>query len=268
MAESDDQRELVVVKLGGSVITDKSKEFLERRGVIKRLAREMVGSRYRLVIVHGGGSFGHPPAAKYRLSNGLKSEEQLLGFAITHEAMVKLNSIVVGALVAAKVPAISVQPSACFVVSGGKIVSAELAGVRKMVAVGLVPVLYGDVVPDLKLGASILSGDEISTYLARELGACRLILGVDVDGVYTADPKRGGAPVLLREIHADSWKKISFSTNKRVKDVTGGMRRKVEELAKLAACGIEAEIANISRPGVLRRVLSGERGIGTVVRGR
>ncbi|MEM3402449.1 MAG: isopentenyl phosphate kinase [Candidatus Hadarchaeales archaeon] len=260
-------RGLLILKLGGSVITDKSRDFAPRKNVIKRLAREIADSRYPLIIVHGGGSFGHPLAAKYQLSEGLKNKKQLLGIALTHQAMVELNSMVVEALVAAKVPAISLQPSACFVVSGGRILSAELTAIKKMIEIGLTPVLYGDVVPDLTMGVSILSGDEISTYLAKELAAQRIIFGADVDGVYTEDPKGGGAPLLLKEISQEDWSRISFSTDKRVKDVTGGMRRKVEELLKLAKFGIEAEIANAGKPGVIGRLLKGEKGIGTVIRG-
>ncbi|MFN4132979.1 MAG: isopentenyl phosphate kinase [Candidatus Hadarchaeales archaeon] len=267
MAPSEKSK-LLILKLGGSVITDKSRDFAPRINVIKRLALEIAESKYPLVVVHGGGSFGHPLAAKYRLFEGLRSRKQLLGFALTHQAMVDLNSIVVEALMAAKVPAVPVQPSACFLVSGGKILSAELSVIKKMIEIGLTPVLYGDVVPDLATGASILSGDEISTYLAKKLGAQRIIFGADVDGVYTEDPKRGGAPVLLRKISRDDWSRISFSRDRRVKDVTGGMRRKVEELLKLAKFGIEAEIANANRPGVIRRLLKGEKGIGTIIKVR
>jgi isopentenyl phosphate kinase len=62
--------ELVLLKLGGSVITDKTRPFTARLDVIERLAAEIKnaltdrGDDLRLIIGHGAGSFGHEAAAK------------------------------------------------------------------------------------------------------------------------------------------------------------------------------------------------------------
>lgn len=256
----------LVVKLGGSVITDKSKEFKVRKNVLKRLAKELSGTKLPLVIVHGGGSFGHPLAAKHEISGGFKEERQLMGFAITHRAMEVLNSEVVGALRQARIPAVAVQTSAAAVVKDGKLVSVETRSLKKMLEIGIVPVLYGDAVADLRKGMGILSGDQLVTYLAKSLNASRVILGVDVDGVYTSNPRKGKKSELLRKITPKDWSRLSFSDDRRIKDVTGGMRNKVEELLKLAKLGIESEIVNVNKPGTLGRLVKGESGIGTVIR--
>jgi isopentenyl phosphate kinase len=257
----------VVVKLGGSVITDKGRPFAVRRSALRRLARELVGAGQPLVVVHGGGSFGHPLASRYRLAEGYKGKRQLMGFSLTHRAMERLNADVVEALQRAGLPAVAVPPSACVVVSGGKIRSMELAPIRKLLELGIVPVLYGDAVPDMKMGMSILSGDQIVVHLARELGASRVILGADVDGVCTADPKEDRRASVVRRITPADRELIRSLGAAGGGDVTGGMARKVREMLALAEEGVEAEIVNAARPGILRRALRGERGLGTVISG-
>lgn len=257
----------LVVKLGGSVITDKRRPFVVKRAILKRLARELAAAKVPLVIVHGGGSFGHPVASKYGIAEGYKNKNQRMGLSLTHRAMERLNANVIEALQKAGLPAIAVQPSACAVVSGGQIQSMELAPIQKLLELGLVPVLYGDAVPDLSKGMSILSGDQIVAYLARELKSSRVVLGVDVNGVCTADPKKFKSAKLVRRITPAGEKFVASLGAGKGKDVTGRMGNKVRELLALAERGVEAEIVNATKPGVLKRAVQGERGLGTVVEG-
>lgn len=256
---------LLIVKLGGSVITDKRRQFTVKRAVLKRLARELAAAKEPLLIVHGGGSFGHPLASKYGIAGGYKNRGQLMGMSLTHRAMERLNAEVIEALNEAGLPAVAVQPSACTVVDGGRIQSMELAPVRKMLGLGLIPVLYGDAVPDISRGMSILSGDQIVTYLAKELGASRVILGADVDGVYTANPKKDKRAKFVRKITPADKDVVASLGAAEGKDVTGGMENKVRELLTLSEHGVEAEIVNATKPGVLKRAVKGERGLGTVI---
>lgn len=254
----------LVVKLGGSVITDKGKEFSVNQDALNRLARELTSVEEPLVVVHGGGSFGHPLASEYEIDSGFKDGSQLMGFALTHRAMEELNMAVVSALQDVGIPAVSVQPSACVIVESGEISSMEVSPVRKLLELGLVPVLYGDAVPDMEKGMSILSGDQLVVFLAREFGAERVILGVDTDGVYTGDPKKDEEAELLPKITPENWREIkdSLSTG-AAPDVTGGMRRKVEELLKLPEIGVEAQIINATKPKTLKKAIKGDKSLGT-----
>ncbi|MEW6222494.1 MAG: isopentenyl phosphate kinase [Candidatus Hadarchaeota archaeon] len=254
----------IIVKLGGSVITDKRKPFTVRKSVLGRLAKELSDARGPLVVVHGGGSFGHTVAAKYNIAKGYRSRKQLMGLSLTHRSMERLNAQVVEALQGAGLPAVAVQPSACAVVSNGRIVSMELRPVRKMLELGIVPVLYGDAVTDAKKGMCILSGDQLMSRLASELGASRVIVGADVDGVFTSNPKKDRGARHLDRITPST--KLSLG-GAGVKDVTGGMKNKVDELMALARIGIESEIANAMRPGVMKKLVSGGRGLGTIIGG-
>lgn len=257
----------LIVKLGGSAITDKRRKFAVRWTVLRRIARELAAVRGPLVLVHGGGSFGHPLASKYKIGKGYEGEWQLMGLSLTHRAMERLNAHIIDALQKVGLPAIAIQPSACVVVDGGRIQSMELAPVKKLLELGIVPVLYGDAVPDLGKGMSILSGDQLVAELTRELGAGRVILAADVDGVYTADPKRNKKAKLIREINPTNWPSVEKRLVSIVTgvDVTGGIANKVKELLALAEHGVEAEIINAMKPGLLRRAISGERGLGTRV---
>lgn len=255
----------LIVKLGGSVITDKRRPFVVRRTTLRRLAHELAAAKEPLVLIHGGGSFGHPVASKYGIAGGYKNKNQLMGMSLTHRAMERLNANVIEVLQKAGLPAIAVQPSACVVVSGGQIQSMELVPVKKLLELGITPVLYGDAVPDLSKGMSILSGDKIVAYLALALKASRVIFGVDVDGVYTANPKKAKHAELVRRITPADEKLVALIGAAEGKDVTGGMGNKVRELLALAERGVEAEIVNATKPGILKRAVQGERGLGTVV---
>lgn len=256
----------MVVKLGGSVITDKRKKFAVKRAVLKRLAEELEVAKEPLIVVHGGGSFGHSVASRYSIAKGYKNERQLMGFSLTHRAMEKLDAYVIDALQNSGLPAVAVQPSVCAIVRNGRIESMELAPVRKFLELGIIPVLYGDAVPDMSKGMSILSGDQLAVRLARELGASRVILGADVDGVFTADPKVRTGAKLVRVVTPSNWRDVVKSIGGAGgPDVTGGMAKKVEELIMLAESGIEAEIVNAAKADTLKRAILGERGLGTKI---
>ncbi|MFH1821471.1 MAG: isopentenyl phosphate kinase [Methanobacteriota archaeon] len=258
----------LIVKLGGSVITDKRRHSVVKKAVLKRLACELTAVKGPLVVVHGGGSFGHPLASKYKIAEGYRSKSQLMGVSLTHRAMELLNYYVVEALQKAGIPAMAVKPSSCTVLNKGRIESMDIDPIKRMVALGLVPVLYGDVVLDVKSGVKILSGDQIVSYLARKLGASKVIMGADVDGVYVSLPKGNKKAELVRKITPADIKLVRSLGAAGTKDVTGGMRSKVLELLELAKLGIEAKIVNAAKPNILREAIQGKRVIGTTIYGR
>ena len=263
---------LVLVKLGGSVITDKAKPFSERRDVIARLAAEIHSSRIktgsRLIVGHGGGSYPHVPAEKFRTHLGLVDENSRMGAALVQDAASRLNRIVVDALLKAGEPAVSVQPSSAAVAKDSKIVFWNLEALKLMLETGLVPVPYGDVGIDLSKGFCILSTEEVFRYLAVRLNPRRVIIGSDVDGVYDTDPrKKEGAkkiPLITLENAAEVLPSLGGATTV---DVTGGMRSKILTLLELVReMDVECEVLNLLVPGNLEEALNGERGRGTLIR--
>ncbi len=265
--------DLIVIKLGGSVITKKANETPElNEENLKRLAREIADAlnetNKKLFIVHGAGPFGHIFAKKYNLHLGLSDEKQVVGIGITHRWMQLLNFQVVKALQEEGVKAMPFQPSAGGVLCDGKLVQFPLNIVEKFLDLGLVVVSHGDVLLDNRTGIGILSGDHLAPYIAHNLRASRLILGTDVNGVFTKDPKKHPdakrIPVITPGNIDDVVEELAGST---ATDVTGGMARKVLELLDLARKGLESEVIDITTPGNLYKALTGETGIGTIIKG-
>ena len=189
---------LTILKLGGSVITNKKKPFTPNKKAITRLAKEIKQANVEfLLLIHGGGSFGHPIAKKYEIRNGYKDSSQIMGFSKTHQAMVSLNKIILDALNQKEIPAVAVQPSAFITTDNGRITCMDKEIVLKLLEFGITPVLYGDVVLDSDLGFTILSGDQLVSSLAIKLNADRIIMGLDVDGLFTKDPKIHSSARLL-----------------------------------------------------------------------
>jgi isopentenyl phosphate kinase len=247
--------EPVILKLGGSVITDKgADEGVVREADLLRIAREVSEFRGKMIIVHGAGSFGHTYARKYGLDRSFDPE----GAIVTHESVKKLASIVVDSLNSFGVRAVAVHPMGCTVCRKGRIESMNLDSIKLMLKNGFVPVLHGDVVMDLELGACVLSGDQIVPYLAKELGITRLGLGSAEDGVLDKD----GKP--LPEITPEKFENFKhYIRGSESTDVTGGMLGKVQELLELSKTScITSCIFNAGKADNIHRFLNGES-IGT-----
>jgi isopentenyl phosphate kinase len=262
------EAKLTILKIGGSVITDKEGELAARTEVINRLAEEIQRAKVKsLVIVHGGGSFGHPTAQKYGLKKGLREEAQKVGFAETHHVMTVLNGLVMDSLVWHNIPAISVAPSCCVVTENGRIKTFEEAVLRSYLKMGFMPVLYGDATLDETLGFTILSGDQIVSHLARKLGAANIVIGVDTDGLYDADPKMKQSSKLYTRLTLSELEKVKEKFGgSTTADVTGGMLGKVTELIPALAEGIPVNIVNAVKPNRVFKALMGEAVEGTVIR--
>ncbi|MEM1550675.1 MAG: isopentenyl phosphate kinase [Candidatus Bathyarchaeia archaeon] len=257
--------ELIVLKLGGSVITFKDKPLTPNLPVIRRLAHEIAASGLSsLIIVHGGGSFGHPLAMEYGIVEGLKNREQMLGFSKTRGSMIKLNMLVVEALLDEGLPAAGFSPSSFIITRRGRIASFYKNVLDHALGLGFIPVLYGDAVLDFDQGFAILSGDQIAAKLAVEFDVKRIIFGVDVDGLYTRDPKVDPRASLITEITVSEVEKmIAEIGGSRAVDVTGGMMGKMLEAMDPLAKGIEVLIINALRENNVYKALRGEDVIGT-----
>ena len=257
----------VVLKVGGSAITFKDKPLTPNIRVMKRLAREIRKAEVsKLIIVHGGGSFGHPLAKEYKLNEGFKNESQNLGFCWTHNAMVTLNSLFVNTLIQNDVPALSVAPSSCILTKHGRIHIFQDKALTKLFEKGLVPVLYGDTVIDLAKGYAILSGDQLVSNLALKFEAERIVIGVDVDGLYTADPKKESSAQLIPRLTLKELKNLQRQVGEsKVADVTGGMFGKIKELAIAVEHGIPVFVVSALKSNRIYKALKNEKVFGTYI---
>jgi isopentenyl phosphate kinase len=249
-----------ILKLGGSVVTHKDKPKTPNIEAIRRLSHEVASAGPRkLVVVHGGGSYGHPLAKEYDLSVGYSSPRQLSGFSLTHQAMVELNRLVVEAFLTEGVPAISIAPSSFIITEDQRIAAVDFSVVSRATESAFVPVLYGDTVLDSARRFTILSGDQLTARLAIDLGAKRIIFGVDVDGVYTANPKLAKEARLIEELSLNQMRGMVRIGEALSTDVTGGMLGKIQEASAAVEAGVEVQLVNASKPGIVKDALMGER---------
>ena len=260
---------LLLVKLGGSLITDKTRPESPRTEVIERLAGEIAratGSRPGgLILGHGSGSFGHVMARRYGLSQGIRTADQLPGVSLTQERAAALHRIVTGALAAAGALPFSIAPSSCVVSAAGRPVALADEPLRLALGRGLLPVVYGDVVTDREWGVSICSTERLFDLLARRLPdsglPIRRVLWLgETDGVW--DDAGRTIPRISAETFTEAAKAIGAPAGV---DVTGGMLHRVETALGLARLGIPSLILNGLVPGALESALRGEEVAGTEV---
>lgn len=246
----------VVLKLGGSVITEKENAGVINHTRLTTIAETIASHHdYPLILVHGAGSCGHPEAERFGIQGGV-GERNAIGVGETHRAVAGLNAAVVSILRGAGLDAIGIHPLSGSLAENGRLISFETGHLAKMAELGLVPVLHGDVVMDRAKGACIVSGDQLVLRIAEGVGPCRVGLATDVPGVLS-----GGS--VVGRINRSTLNEINLGNSQKT-DVTGGMRGKVEELLTLADAGIISSIFHIDR---LAAFLAGEEHGGTTIMG-
>jgi isopentenyl phosphate kinase len=268
-------KELVFLKLGGSLLTDKTRPMTLRPEVLKRLAAEIAAAFSRsgqpqigLLIGHGSGSFGHMAASRYRIREGIAPADlsRWHGFAETCRVAAELHRLVVGALGEAGVPILPVQPSASARCRDGELLGMDERPLRTALAQELVPAVYGDVALDDTRGATIISTEQIFRWLAPRLGAQRVVLVGEVAGVLTADPRNDATGTLIEEITPAALPDLIGPGidakgplgGSRGMDVTGGMLAKVSEMVALvqAMPSLSVQIISGMVPGLVQTVLT------------
>ena len=249
-------RTMMLIKLGGSVITDKSQYRTFNKEQVSRLCREIAESGKGTIVVHGAGSFGHVVAKKYALQHGLIDFSQIPAIAQVQYDVRELSSMVVRELITNGIPAVSVPPGSCFVMDDGKLVVNDTEAIKALAHIGVMPILFGDVVMDRKKGFGICSGDQIMEVLADIFKPDRIVFVSDIDGLYTADPKTDPDAVLIPEVTPDVLDEVSSGST--VDDVTGGVRGKMESMLRMCDEDRDCVLVNGTVPGRLLSLLKGE----------
>lgn len=277
MSGSQEVGELVFLKLGGSLITDKAREATPRSEVIHRVAGEIasaLASRpgLRLLVGHGSGSFGHFPARRYGTRDGISGPEGWRGYVETGFAAASLNRMVVEVFRQRGLPVTPFQPSASARCRDGEIVDMAVEPIGSALENGLLPLVYGDVALDESRGCTIISTEQIFAHLADRLAPDTVILAGEVEGIFTANPHSDGGAVLISEVTPQNIQRVrALLSESRGVDVTGGMLSKVESMWRLANAypGMTVRIISGLREGLIEMaLLEGASGMGTVLRAR
>ncbi|MHA1234248.1 MAG: isopentenyl phosphate kinase [Promethearchaeota archaeon] len=259
--------DLVIIKLGGSLLTDKLKAYKLKKEVLKAVAVEIkecidLGLLKSLVIVHGVGSFGHPPVLQYNLHKGFRNKDQLISMSKTQQIVNKLRKTIATAFLEEGVP-INLMHASSMVV-GSKMIITDYAftSLEGFLSLGMVPLIGGDMMYDTSMGFSVCSGDQLAVVLSRVLHAKQLIFATDVPGVFNKDPKIREDAQLHREININEIEQFLSKINEEIKaDASGKMRGKLLSLASIKDQikeGFEVAILSMNKKGVLKNYLKGE----------
>ena len=269
-------KELVFLKLGGSLITDKTQPYTPRLDVIEDVALQIATAlqnqpNLRLILGHGSGSFGHVAASEYHTRDGFPRSSPLIhrerdkteenywkGFAEVWYQASSLNRFVMKALHKTNVQALALPPSASIISSDGQIPIWETTPIRMALAAGIVPVIYGDVTFDEVRGGTILSTEDLFSHLARALNPERILLAGLEAAVWEDFPARTRK---IETITPKTFSEVSAGVGKADgADVTGGMEDKVTQMLSLVQQNPELKIQIFSgvEPGNIGRALAGE----------
>lgn len=247
---------MILIKLGGSIITNKEKPLLARKKTIDNLSRSLRKINQPIIIVHGGGSYGHYWSVKYDMHTKEKKYD-LRGVAIVKNSMIELNKIILDSMLKNKLNPYCLPPTDFM--SGNKPIIKKIKEIEKIAKSGLIPVTYGDALWYGQKKTYILSGDKIMTHLAKILKPRLCVFALNEDGLYS-DLK---TKKLIYELQGEH---PSISENKM--DVTGGMTRKVEEASKIAKMGISVFFVNGNKPERIVKAVKNRTFEGTLFRGK
>lgn len=255
---------MLLVKLGGSVLTDKARLRTPRKTAILRLTKELSGLGDDLIVVHGAGSYGHVLARRYRL-NGPASPSKAKGAAVVQRDVRALDDLVVSGLLRAGLAPVVLPPSAILRLQEEG-VAFDPEPFRDYIKLGFSPVTFGDVVLDRSRGVSVCSGDVLMLELAKAFRPRCVVFAADVDGLFTADPKRHKDARLLLSVAEEDLPLIDFGPAKGP-DVTGGIEAKVRRMLEIASHADECIIVNGNVKNRMRDALRGRIVVGTRVVG-
>jgi isopentenyl phosphate kinase len=251
------KNELTIVKLGGSLITHKDRPLSVNLTSLRVVAREisthlLSNKTSKLILIHGGGSFGHFFAKQFALTTRY-SKYDPEGVALTLTSMLQLHSLILEQMNSKEVFCATILPSELMSLDGKTVTANGLSRINSIFSCGLIPITLGNILLRTRT-SRIISGDEIALLLARRLHAARVIFALDVDGIYPTSDLSGN---VLSEV--SSRDKIGSVVRKF--DVTGGVKKKVLTGILMAKAGTEVFFVNGSKEGRLSSLLGGRRGV-------
>ena len=245
---------MILIKLGGSIITNKKKPLSARRKIIDNTLKQIRKIKEPIIIVHGGGSYGHYWSIRYNMHTK-PARYDLKGVSVVKNSMVELNKIILDAAVKNRLNPYCLPPTDFM--KGNSSIKSKILAINDIAKSGLMPITYGDALWYGQKKSYILSGDVIMTTLARILKPRLCIFVLNVDGVYSNMKSK-------KLIYAFKKEKPVITTNKM--DVTGGITRKITEASKISRSGLKVFFVNGNKPQRITDAVYGKKFEGTLFR--
>ena len=235
--------DLIIIKFGGSLITDKSKLCTPNIDAIEKipiLVKKLNNLGKKVIVVHGAGSYGHIKAKKWRLSEGFIPElnDQRSGLNEVREDMKNLNNLIVTSMRDNSIDVSAYRPH-----ENGKGIGIKYKfsdNFDEIINSNKTPVVYGDVV-ESNCGSNfgILSGDDICEILTHNYGPKHVIFAIDgADGILE-DPNSDNSIVIKQYVIGTKINTIDVEN-----DVTGGMELKIIRASNCLKLGSKVSIIN------------------------
>lgn len=252
---------ITLVKIGGSVLTDKQRPLVFQRVYARSVAADIRLSRTVPVLVHGTGSWAKAIGRHYHRDGGWFRDAT--GFQLTSLRIRRLQEALAAALRDEGVVCCPLQANAIVHRSGGTLDFYDTGPIERLVEAGVSPLLCGDVLVEGPGTFRIVSSDAIAVAIARRMRVSDCVFATDVDGVWDA------AGQLVPEV---TEPELAANDSDR-RDVTGGMSAKIPAAMDIATTGARTTIVNgrVSgrvRDALVRRPVTGTRVIGHTARSR
>ena len=245
---------MLLIKLGGSIITNKKKPLSAKRKTIDNIVYSFRKINEDFVVVHGGGSYGHYWSVKYDMHTKPKKYDPK-GVSIVKNSMIELNTIILDSFLKNKMNPYCLPPTDF--VMGNKPINRKIFEIKKIANSGLIPITYGDALWYGNKKSYILSGDKIMSLLARVLRPRLSIFVLNEDGLYS-DMK-------TKKLIYD-FKDEKIFIKKTLMDVTGGMTRKVAEASIISKMGLKVFFVNGNKPERIVNAINRKKFVGTLFR--
>lgn len=241
----------IFLKLGGSLITDKDSPYTARREVIHRIADEIAAAtkanpELQILLGHGSGSFGHFAAKDYGTRDQVSIPREWQGFQKVWYAAHALNQIVVEEMIRANLPVISLPPSASISSRERKVNLWTTQPIQSALENGLIPIIFGDVIFDEKLGGIIYSTEDLFLELLSLLQPDLILIAGKEPGVWADYPQNTHITPLITPA-TFKQNRTHIGTSASI-DVTGGMAAKVQLMLQAVQSHAKTEV----------RIFSGE----------
>jgi len=245
---------MLLIKLGGSIITNKKKPLSAKRKTIDNIVSSFRKINEDFVVVHGGGSYGHYWSVKYNMHTKPKKYD-LKGVSIVKNSMIVLNTIILDSFLKNKLNPYCLPPTDF--VMGNKPIKKKILEIKKIANSGLIPITYGDALWYGNKKSYILSGDKIMSLLARVLRPRLSIFVLNEDGLYS--------DIKTKKLIYD-FKDEKIFIKKTLMDVTGGMTRKVAEALIISKMGLKVFFVNGNKPERIVNAINRKKFEGTLFR--
>lgn len=255
-------RKIILIKLGGSVITDKTKPYTLKLDVLKQIIKKLAEIKCPFIISHGQGSFAHTSAQEFGGNKGYKNK---IGLAKISLDVQVLQEILIKELLKVGIPAIGIRPIGLMFANKGKILQHNFEILEEALTQGFVPVVCGDLVFDKNWKTNIFSGEKILLFLAqyflkKNYTLSRIIQVTNTNGVYDNNKKT------IKNITNNNWGNIKKYIYKSLEvDITGAMFHKIENALLLSKLNVSTVIINGNHPSEILKSINFIPKKGTIV---